>query len=36
MARLNSWTKNKKYVPISSVEISAAQGSLKQNDAYFQ
>lgn len=36
MARLNSWTKNKKYVPISSVELAAAQGSLKQNEAYFQ
>jgi len=36
MARQNPWTKNKKYVPISSVELSAAQGSLKQNDAYFQ
>lgn len=36
MARLNPWTKNKKYVPISDVELSAAQGTLKQNDAYFQ
>lgn len=36
MARLNSWTKNKKYVPIRDIEIAASQGSLKQNDAYFQ
>ncbi len=36
MARLNSWTKNKKYIPISSVELSAAQGTLKQNENYFQ
>lgn len=36
MARLNPWKKNKKYIPISSIELSAAQGSLKQNDAYFQ
>ncbi len=36
MARQNPWTKNKKYVPISDVELAAAQGTLKQNDAYFQ
>ena len=36
MARLNPWKKTKKYVPISDVELAAAQGTLKQNDAYFQ
>lgn len=30
-----SWTPNKKYIPIDSKELSSAQGTLKQNDAYF-
>lgn len=33
--RQNSWKPSKKYIPISSKEISSAQGTLKQNDAYF-
>jgi hypothetical protein len=33
--RLGNWTPNKKYIPIDSKEISSAQGSLVQNDAYF-
>ncbi|MGM9704962.1 MAG: RagB/SusD family nutrient uptake outer membrane protein [Prevotella sp.] len=36
MARTANWTKNKKYIPISERELSAGQGSLKQNDEYFQ
>ncbi|MBQ9678969.1 MAG: RagB/SusD family nutrient uptake outer membrane protein [Prevotella sp.] len=33
--RSGDWKPNKKYIPIDSKEISSAQGSLKQNDAYF-
>lgn len=33
--RNGDWKPNKKYIPISSKEISSGQGSLKQNDAYF-
>ena len=33
--RQGNWTPNKKYRPIDSKELSSAQGSLKQNDAYF-
>ena len=33
--RQNSWKPSKKYIPTSSKEISSAQGTLKQNDAYF-
>lgn len=33
--RKNNWKPNKKYVPISFTELSAAEGGLKQNDEYF-
>ncbi|MBQ9230022.1 MAG: RagB/SusD family nutrient uptake outer membrane protein [Prevotella sp.] len=33
--RQANWSANKKYLPISSKEISAAEGALRQNDAYF-
>lgn len=32
--RTNNWTANKKYIPISYLEISSAEGGLKQNDDY--
>lgn len=32
--RTKSWNVNKKYLPISQKEISAAEGSLRQNEAY--
>lgn len=32
--RTKSWNENKKYLPISQKEISAAEGSLRQNEAY--
>lgn len=33
--RIGNWTPNKKYIPIDAKEISSAQGTLKQNEAYF-
>ena len=33
--RTNSWTVNKKYIPIAQAEIDAALGTLVQNEAYF-
>lgn len=30
--RTNTWTENKKYLPIAQTEIDAAQGTLTQND----
>ena len=33
--RNGNWTPNKKYIPIDAKELSSAQGTLKQNDAYF-
>lgn len=33
--RTGTWNINKKYIPIDAVEISSAQGSLTQNNAYF-
>lgn len=34
--RTQAWTKNKKYIPIKAVEISASEGAIKQNDEYFK
>lgn len=33
--RQRAWTSNKKYLPISAKEISAAEGGLTQNNEYF-
>lgn len=33
--RTHNWTPNKKYIPISFIEISAAEGGLVQNNDYF-